>query len=278
VVMIKVSNATFAYDKADIFRDINLEINEGEVFCLFGPNGCGKSTLIQCILGILSLKSGSITLRGQDVRNMKPQMVAREAAYIPQVHDKPFPFKVIDVVIMGRTAYTGMFSLPGSDDRKVAEEALERVGISHFRDRPYTQLSGGETQLVLVARALAQQTPALIMDEPTAHLDFRNELGFLETVVKLVKSTGITVVMATHSPNHALYFEGCKANARIALMNAQRIAFQGKPSLVLTVENMASTFNIDSKVLPYIWEEQQMMQLVPLKLRETENKEGPIGE
>jgi iron complex transport system ATP-binding protein len=276
--MIKISNATFAYDKADVFRDISLEINEGEIFCLFGPNGCGKSTLIQCILGILNLKSGIITLRGQDVSTMKPQMVAKEAAYIPQVHDKPFPFKVIDVVMMGRTAYTGMFSLPGSEDRKIAEEALERVGISHFRDRPYTQLSGGETQLVLVARALAQQTPVLIMDEPTAHLDFRNELAFLETTVRLVQSTGITVIMATHSPNHALYFEGRTIKTRVALMNNEQVVFQGTPSAVLTVENMASTFNIESKVLAYTWEEQQMMQIVPLKLRKTEDRGGSTGE
>lgn len=276
--MIKVINATFAYDKEDIFRDINLDINEGEIYCLFGPNGCGKSTLIQCILGILTLKSGSITLRGQDVSTMKPQMVAKEAAYIPQVHDKAFPFKVIDVVMMGRTAHTGMFSLPGSEDRKIAEEALKMVGISQFRDRPYTQLSGGETQLVLVARALAQQAPALIMDEPTAHLDFRNELGFLETTVKLVKSTGITVIIATHSPNHALYFEGCALNTRVALMNNQQIVLQGTPSSVLTVENMTSTFNIESKVLPYTWEEHQMMQIVPLRLRENEERGGSTDE
>jgi iron complex transport system ATP-binding protein len=276
--MIKVSNATFSYDKEEIFKDINLDINEGEIFCLFGPNGCGKSTLIQCILGILNLESGSIVLRGQDVSTMKPQMVAKVAAYIPQVHDKPFPFKVIDVVMMGRTAYTGMFSLPGSEDRKIAEEAMERVGISHFRDRPYTQLSGGETQLVLVARALAQQTPALIMDEPTAHLDFRNELGFLETTVKLVKTTGITVIMATHSPNHALYFEGCALKTRVALMNNQQIVLQGTPSSVLTVENMTSTFNIESKVLPYTWEEHQMMQIVPLRLRENEERGGSTDE
>jgi iron complex transport system ATP-binding protein len=272
--MINISNATFAYEKEDIFRDINLDVNEGEIFCLFGPNGCGKSTLIQCILGILNLKSGSITLKGQDVSTMKPQMVAKVAAYIPQVHDKAFPFKVIDVVMMGRTAYTGMFSLPGSEDRKIAEEALERVGITQFRDRSYTQLSGGETQLVLVARALAQQTPVLIMDEPTAHLDFRNELGFLETTVTLVKSLGITVIMATHSPNHALYFEGNSINTRVALMNNQQVAFQGMPSSVLTVENMTGTFNIDSKVLPYTWEERQMMQLIPLKLRENSEKRG----
>ena len=107
---------------------------------------------------------------------MKPRMVAREIAYIPQIHDKPFPFKVIDIVLMGRVAYTGMFSIPADEDMMIAEEALQKVGIIQYRDRPYTQLSGGETQLVLVARALAQQTPILIMDEPTAHLDFRNEL------------------------------------------------------------------------------------------------------
>ena len=266
MAMIKVKNATFAYDKENIFQNINLEINEGEIFCLFGPNGCGKSTLIQCILGILRLSEGSIALRGKDVSTLKPPQIAREAAYIPQLHEKPFPFKVIDVVLMGRAAYMGMFSVPSAEDKKIADEALDKVGISHFRERPYTQLSGGETQLVLVARALAQQTPLLIMDEPTAHLDFRHELSFLETTGKLARETGITVIMATHFPNHAFYFEGFNIKSTVALMNHKKIDIQGTPSEVLTEENMSTTFNIESKVLPYTWKEQSMRQIVPLKL------------
>lgn len=263
--LIQINNATFSYGKEEIFQNINLEIKKGEIFCLFGPNGCGKSTLIQCLLGILNLSSGTISLGGKDVRSMKPQEIAREAAYIPQVHEKPFPFKVIDVVLMGRATYAGFFSIPTNKDREIAEEALETVGIAHFKERPYTQLSGGETQLVLVARALAQQTPILIMDEPTAHLDFRHELSFLETIVKLVEKTDIAVIMATHFPNQAFYFENCNISSRIALMNNKKITAQGRPLAVLTADNMASTFNIQSKVLSYEWEDGYVRQIVPLK-------------
>jgi len=263
--MIRINNATFSYGKENVFQNINLEINKGEIFCLFGPNGCGKTTLIQCILGILSLSSGSINLRGKDVHTLKPQQIAREAAYIPQMHEKPFPYKVIDVVLMGRAAYTGIFSIPTPKDRRIAEEVLERVSMLHFKERPYTQLSGGETQLVLVARALAQQTPILIMDEPTAHLDFRNELNFLETIMKLVKETDLTIVMATHFPNHSFYFEGNSLKSGLALMNDKAITLQGSPGEVLTEDNMASTFNIESRVLYYEWKGLNLRQIIPLK-------------
>lgn len=263
--MIRVNNATFSYGKEDIFHNINLEINKGDIFCLFGPNGCGKSTFIQCLLGILTLRGGSVVLGNKDIREMKPQEIAREAAYIPQIHEKPFPFKVMDIVLMGRAAYTGFFSTPTKRDREIAEESLDKIGMLHFKDRPYTQLSGGETQLVLVARALAQQTPILIMDEPTAHLDFRHELYFLETIARLVQETDITVVMATHFPNHSFYFENSNIRSRVALMNHKKITAQGTPLEVLTAENMAKTFNIQSKVLSYQWEKGYLRQIVPLK-------------
>ena len=263
--MIKVTNASFAYGKEEVFHNINLEIKKGEIFCLFGPNGCGKSTLIHCMLGMLTLSSGGIILAGKDVRGLKPREIARAAAYIPQIHEKPFPFKVMDMVLMGRTAYTGIFSVPTARDRAIAEEMLERVGMSHFKDRPYTQLSGGETQLVLVARALAQQTPVLIMDEPTAHLDFRNELKFLETILKLVQDTDLTIVMATHFPNHAFYFEGSNLKSQLAMMNDKRIIAQGSPLSVLTEENMERTFKVRSKVVSYESHGRQLRQIVPLE-------------
>lgn len=265
MALIQVDNATFSYGKERVFQNISLEINKGEIFSLFGPNGCGKSTLIQCLLGILNLSGGTIRLGGKDVKSMKPQEIAREVAYIPQVHEKSFPFKVIDVVLMGRVAYTGLFSIPATNDREIAEEALKRVGMIHYKEKPYTQLSGGETQLVLVARALAQQTSILIMDEPTAHLDFRHELSFLETIIQLVKETDITVIMATHFPNHAFYFENHNISTRVALMNDNKITVQGSPLKVLTADNMSSTFNIQSKVLSFQWEEGDSRQIVPLK-------------
>lgn len=263
--LIKVEKASFAYGPQKVLDNIDLEINEGEIFCLFGPNGCGKTTLIQCLLGISKLDKGVIRLRGRDIRDMKTAEIARELAYIPQIHEKPFPYKVIDVVLMGRVSYTGLFSLPKREDRKIAEEALERVGMFKFRDKPYTQLSGGETQLVMVARALTQETPILIMDEPTAHLDFRHELSFLETIVHLVKDTKITVVMATHFPNHAFYFENSNIRARIALMNDRMFFAQGRPAEVLTELNMYNIFKIKSKLISHEWEEGELRQILPIK-------------
>ena len=263
--IIDVRNATFSYGRENVFENIDLEINAGEVFCLFGPNGCGKSTLILCMLGVLPLSNGQISLGNRNVRGMKPSEVAKVAAYIPQSHEKPFPYKAIDIVLMGRTAHTATFSPPSPADRKIAEEALEKVGIAEFRDRPYTQLSGGETQLVLVARALAQQTPILIMDEPTAHLDFRNELNFLETIVNLVKDSGLTIIMATHFPNHAFYFEGTGVQSGLALMNNRNISVKGNPLEVLTEENMEHVFNIKSKIISYTWKNETLRQIVPLE-------------
>jgi iron complex transport system ATP-binding protein len=263
--IIQVENASFSYGKQKVLENIDLKIDKGEIFCLFGPNGCGKTTLIQCLLGILRLNSGTIRLRGRDITCMKTVEIARELAYIPQIHEKPFPYKVIDVVLMGRVSYTGLFSLPKKEDRKTAEEALERVGMLSFKDKPYTQLSGGETQLVMVARALAQQTPVLVMDEPTAHLDFRNELKFLETIVHLVKDTDITVVMATHFPNHAFYFENSNTASRVALMNERMFYAQGRPDDVLTEQNMYNIFKIKSKMISHRWDEGKLKQILPIK-------------
>ncbi len=263
--IIEVEKASFSYGRQRVLENIGFNVNAGEVFCLFGPNGCGKTTLIQCLLGLLKPNSGTIRLQGRDIRSMKTAEIARELSYIPQVHEKPFPYKVLDVVLMGRVSYTGLFSLPKKQDVKIAEEALERVGMLGFKDKPYTQLSGGETQLVMVARALTQKTPVLVMDEPTAHLDFRNELSFLETIVQLVKETKITVVMATHFPNHAFYFENSNIGSRVALMNDTMFYAQGRPDQVLTENNMYNIFNIKSKLICHEWEEGRLKQIFPVK-------------
>ena len=265
MALIEMEKATFAYDDQPVFKDIDLQVDEGDIFCLFGPNGCGKSTLIHCLLGIARLNSGTVRLCGKDINKMKREEIARVLAYTPQLHEKPFPFKVIDVVLMGRASHKGFFSTPKASDLAVAEEALAKVGLLKYKDRPYTQISGGETQLVLVARALAQKTPVLVMDEPTSHLDFRNELKFLETIAQLAEETRITVIMATHFPNHAFYFETGNSKTKIALMNNQRFTVQGSPSEVLNEANMLQTFNIKSAVVNFPWESGHVKQIVPLK-------------
>ncbi len=263
--IIEAENVSFAYGRQEVLKGIQLKVREGEVFCLFGPNGCGKTTLIQCILGILKPQNGVIRLQDKDIKSMDIKEIAKKVAYIPQIHEKPFPYKVLDVVLMGRVSYTSLFSLPKKRDINAAKEALARVGMLSVKDKPYTQLSGGETQLVMVARALTQQTPVLIMDEPTAHLDFRNELSFLETIVQLVKDIGLTVVMATHFPNHSFYFENCHIKSRVALMSERMFYAQGRPGEVLTEKNMYDIFKIKSKFVSHQWKDGRYSQIIPLK-------------
>src|SRR5690554_2734991 len=247
--MIQMKDLSFRYEKSDIIHHLNISVEKGQVYCLFGPNGCGKSTLIQCMLGILEPYEGTIVLNEQHINRLSPKAIGRHVAYIPQVHEKPFPFKVIDIVLMGRTAHGDFFAALKKEDYDRCYAALKRVGMYEYREKPYTQLSGGQTQLVLVARALTQETPILIMDEPTAHLDFRHELRFLEIITDLMEKEQLTVVMATHFPNHAFYFENQGLDVKVALMNDRKIYVEGRPSHVLTEENMKKVFHIHSMLI-----------------------------
>jgi iron complex transport system ATP-binding protein len=263
--LVEVKNAVFAYGSENIFEDINFQLNKGEVLCLLGPNGCGKTTLLDCILGLLRLKSGDIFLNDKNINDLKTHQIARSIAYVPQMHQKTFPYRVIDVVLMGRASYTTLFSSPSSEDIDIAENALEQVGIIKLKDRPYTQLSGGQGQLVMLARALTQNAPMLVMDEPTAHLDFKHELNVLETVIHLVHEKKLSIIMATHFPNHALSFENNGINTSVAMMNEKRFAAFGLPSQVLCEDNMRKIFNINSKVIKYsIDMKKELNYIIPL--------------
>lgn len=248
---IHIANVTFAYPGADqpVLREASLVARKGGVTCLMGVNGCGKSTLIDCILGENQIESGSIAIDGQDASAFGPEALAKRVSFVPQVHERTFPYKVRDIVLMGRTAHFGLLESPGDDDRALVNDALRECGIAHLAERPYTQLSGGETQMVLLARALAQQAPFVIMDEPTAHLDFKNELLFMETIVRLVKEQGVGVLIATHSPNQAFYFEGKSVPTTCALMDAGRVQHIGLPSDVLTPGNLQDLYGICAQVV-----------------------------
>jgi len=263
--LIEVRNATFGYNSRSIFEQISFEVNQGEVFCLLGPNGCGKTTLLDCLLGYLQLRGGEIILNGSNIDRIRPEELARQIAYVPQIHEKTFPYKVLDVVLMGRASYVGIFSAPDEEDVAIAEEALEMVGISRLKDRRYTQLSGGEGQLVMVARALAQRTPLIVMDEPTAHLDFKHELVIMEKTVELVREKGISVMMATHFPNHAFYFENNGLPTRVALMNGGDFLALGEPACVLTEENMGLLYDVRTRIVSCdLDSDRKLKQVIPI--------------
>lgn len=266
--MIQVTNASFSYGNKEIFRGINFNIKQGEVFCILGPNGCGKTTLISCILGLQKIKEGHILIDGVNIDNIKPKSLAEKTAYVPQIHERTFPYKVKDIVLMGRAHNTSLFTSPSQMDKEIAMMAIEKVGIMELAEQPYTQISGGQCQLVMIARALAQQPKVIIMDEPTSHLDFKNELMVLETIADLVKNEKISVLMATHFPNHAYYFESNNVPATLALMNNGEFEDSGIPSDILNEKNILKTYQINSKLIDYkVNENMSIKQIVPLSIK-----------
>ncbi|MCL2504046.1 MAG: ABC transporter ATP-binding protein [Coriobacteriia bacterium] len=262
--LLAVSDLTFGYKKdlPPVFHDISFSIEKGQVFCVVGPNGCGKSTLIDTVLGINKPWGGSIMVGAKDLRNLKPRQFAEHVAYVPQSHVKSFPYRVIDVVVMGRTYAQRMFSSPSEEELDRARDALAQVGwAAGSEERLYTELSGGELQLVLIARALAQASELLVMDEPTAHLDFRHELNVMEVVVKLAREKKLSILMATHFLNQAFYLENAGVDIRVALMDGGVFHRIGPPSATLNEENLRRVFqivtlvedsNVDGQVRKYI--------------------------
>lgn len=223
-------------------RNIDLQIEPGQVLCLLGPNGGGKTTLFKTMLGLLSPQAGEVRLNGAPLTGLPRTEVARRIAYVPQAHTAHFPYRVLDMVLMGRTAHLGQFATPGPHDRERAHEALETLGIEDLADHEYTKISGGQRQLALVARALAQDSPTLVMDEPTASLDFGNQVIVLEQIRQLAK-TGLSIVLSTHDPDHAF---ACAD--RVAILAGGRIAAHGTPAKVVTAKRLREVYGVDVRI------------------------------
>lgn len=240
--LVSITDAGFAYGNRDVFAGINLELSRGEVLCLLGANGCGKTTLLSCVNGSLKLKTGHVKLHDKDIASLKVSQIARKVGFVFQEHSAPFPYPVLDVVCMGRAPHLRMFSAPSRQDRAIAEEALDMVGIHHLKDQPYTRISGGERQLVLIARTITQQPEVVLLDEPTSHLDFKNQTLILRMINRLAKQ-GISVMMSSHLPNHAILF-----SSKVALMCRGAILAAGHPDHIITEENLREIYGIEVRI------------------------------
>jgi iron complex transport system ATP-binding protein len=194
---------TIGYSDHTVGRGLDVALATGEVLALLGPNGGGKTTLLKTLLGLLRPKAGEVQLSGKPLASYTVRERARTVAYVPQVHIGTFAFSVETVVLMGRTAHGNLFSRPSAHDRAVAHAVLDRFGIAQLAMRPYTMISGGERQLVLLARALAQEPQFIVLDEPTASLDFGNQ-GKVMREIRALAESGHGVLFTTHDPNHAL--------------------------------------------------------------------------
>ena len=240
---IEVQNLSFSYGDRPVLHDISFRVEKGEFLSILGPNGVGKSTLFRCVLGLLSGYTGQVLVDGADSRSFTVREAARHIAYIPQSSHPIFNYSVFDIVLMGRTSGLSTFRSPKKQDTELCRWALEKVGIPHLSDRCFHRLSGGEQQLVLIARALVQKAPILMLDEPTASLDFGNQLLVLEQCRNLARE-GYTVIQTTHNPEQSYQYSD-----RILTLQHGRVLAEGTPKEVLTEKTIRALYGVEVDVV-----------------------------
>lgn len=240
--LLQLQDLSIGYGGNVLASSLNLTLEPHQVICLLGANGCGKTTLLKTILGLLPPLSGSILFKNRPHLSWTQKALAQWIGYVPQVHQL-FQFTVLDMVLMGRTAYLAWYSSPKKADIDIAEHCLATLGIAHLSQRFYHQISGGERQLVLIARALAQQPACLMLDEPTSHLDFGNQIRVLEKIAQL-RDNGLSIFMTTHQPAHSLHIAD-----RAILFHQGTILVEGAVKQTLTVKNLATLYHLDETIL-----------------------------
>ncbi len=241
--MIKTEDLRYAYGSHQVLKGINMEAREGELLCILGANGAGKSTLFKCILGLLKGYQGSITIAGRNMLDLSASEKASLVAYIPQAAKPTFAYSVLDMVMMGTTSHLKGFSSPGKKERDLAEAALDKMGIAQLINRDYMKLSGGEQQMVLISRALAQGARTLIMDEPTSNLDYGNQMK-VQQQLKNLALEGYSIIQSTHNPEQTYYF----ADRIISILDGQ-VYKQGKPAEIMDSHLIHRLYGIDAKTI-----------------------------
>lgn len=235
---LEVSNLEFMYKNNPVLKGVEFSARAGQCVCVLGENGAGKTTLFRCLLGFLAGYSGDILIDGIDSRKLSARDLAKKIAYIPQVNAPTFNYTVFETVLMGTSILTGRFRTPGAEERKSVFEMLEMMNISHLAERGFGMLSGGERQLTLIARALAQKSRVLIMDEPTANLDYGNQFRVMRRI-KQLSSSGYLVLLSTHNPEHALLY----ADMVLVLKDGKAMLF-GAPGEVLNPELIMKVYGV----------------------------------
>lgn len=240
--MLRIKDIYFRHkDKSeDILKGISFNAEKGSITTILGPNGSGKTTLFKCIAGLWKYYRGEVYFDELSIDKFSFRKRAKIFSVVPQEHEPPFPYSVFDVVLMGRASYVGIFSSPGNRDYEIAENALKTVGIAYLKDKPYTKISGGERQLTLIARALAQDTPVMLLDEPTSHLDFRNQINVLKKIKEIAKERALVIVMTLHDPNLAGLFSD-----KVVVLNSGTKVAEGKPEEIITEELIRKVYDVE---------------------------------
>ena len=241
--LFKIEDGSFAYKGGpQILKDINIEVEPGEILAVLGPNGSGKTTMLRCMMDMLHWQSGRSLLDGEDIRGIPASALWKKMAYVPQAGTAATSYTAFQTVLIGRSSRIGAFSSPTEEDMKVTERVMERLGISHLADKPCHAISGGELQMVLIARAMAAEPKLLVLDEPESNLDFRNQLIVLDTMTALA-AEGVACVFNTHYPSHALQRAG-----KSLMLSKEGWSLFGETTNVVTEDHIRKAFGVEALI------------------------------
>jgi iron complex transport system ATP-binding protein len=244
--LLRLEQASFGYNRTDtILHGISLGIHDGEFIGILGPNGSGKSTLLKVLAGLLQPSSGCVRYRETDMRHVKRREFARAVAWVPRETPMVFPFRVHDVVMMGRHPYHAALAFEGEEDHQIARRAMQATNTLRFADRPFNEISSGEKQRTLIACAIAQEPECMLLDEPTSALDIKYQLEILEILRSMNRDSGLTVALAIHDLHLASKY--CR---RLILLKEGRIICDGPPEAVLKADLLEQVFDVKVRVIP----------------------------
>lgn len=261
-MILEVKNGSFGYTKDwTILENINISVDKGEILAILGPNGIGKTTLLKCMIGLQHWKTGETYIEGKPITQMKPKELFNMISYIPQSHGFSFSYTGLEMVMFGRSSHLSTFGQPGEKDLKMAKDMMERIGISHLASKDCNRMSGGELQMVLIAKALINEPKLIILDEPETGLDFHNQLLVLEMIKKLAHEEKISAIINTHYPTNAL-----SISDKSLMMNRRGEYYYGNTVDVLTKENISRSFDINVVVNEFFYEGRDIRSIVPVSI------------
>ena len=260
----EVRDGGFGYPHGQaILKHIGFSMDKPEVLSILGANGAGKTTLLKCMLGLLSWSEGGTFIDDVNIKDIPYHELWKKVGYVPQAKASAFAYQTEDMVLLGRNAHLGTFGQPGKKDREIANQCMEEIGIGRLRGKLCSQISGGELQMVLIARALAARPSLLVLDEPESNLDFRNQLIVLETIERLCKEKGISAVVNTHYPEHAL-----SISQKALLLTSQGAAIFGDAQEVISEKHLDEAFGVEVKLYPLELKDRTYTCVLPVGLRE----------
>ena len=256
----EVKNGYFGYGKQNVLQNVSFSVEGNEVLAILGSNGVGKTTLLKCMMNLQKWSSGETRIDDQPITHMPPAKIWKRIAYVPQSKGISLSYTAFEMVLMGRSARLGLFSQPSKEDMEIAERSMEEVGITFLRDKQCSHMSGGELQMVLIARALCTQPEMLVLDEPESNLDFKNQLIILDIVRHLAEERNIGAIINTHYPAHAL-----KIADKALILNRDGTSFYGGAKETITEENMKKTFSVEVKIADYVYEDKHYYNVIPIR-------------